>query len=148
MSEAIILRPATIEDAEILLDWRNDAETRRVSHKTSEVTIDEHAIWLSKILGNANRRLLVAEKGGVSVGALRADLSDGVWELSWTVAPKARGRGIAKRMVTLLAAEISGPIRAEIKACNTASARIAEYAGMVLNKEVEGILHFSRAALK
>ena len=148
MSKKITLRPATIEDADMLLDWRNDPETRKSSHSTLEVSKEEHVAWLSKTLGNANRKLLVAENNGAPVGTVRADFAEGVWELSWTVAPNSRGQGLAKLMVVLLASEISEPIRAEVKAINIASARIAEHAGMSFDREVEGILHYSREASK
>ncbi|MBW6487332.1 MAG: hypothetical protein K0B01_14400 [Syntrophobacterales bacterium] len=75
MNETITLRPATIQDADMLLDWRNDPETRKASHSTSEVVTEEHIAWLTKTLGNANRRLLVAEEDGAPVGTVRADLS-------------------------------------------------------------------------
>ncbi len=148
MKKTITLRPASMDDANILLEWRNDPETRRSSHNTSEVVWEEHLAWLKKTLSNTNRRLLVAEENGAPVGTVRADLSEGVWELSWTIAPKARRRGGAKRIVALLAQQISEPIRAEVKVGNVASARIAEHAGMVFIREVKGILHYSREALK
>ncbi len=148
MNETITLRQASIQDADMLLDWRNDPETRRASHSTSDVVKEEHIAWLKKTLSNPNRRLLVAEEDDSPVGTVRADLSEGVWELSWTVAQNARGRGVAKRMVALLAQQISVPIRAEVKSGNIASARIAEHAGMEFNREVEGILHYSREALR
>jgi RimJ/RimL family protein N-acetyltransferase len=148
MNEKITLRPATMKDADMLLDWRNDTQTRKASHSTSEVVKEEHVAWLSKTLVNANRKLLVAEENGASVGTVRADFSEGLWELSWTVAPNSRGQGVAKRMVALLANEITEPIRAEVKIENIASARIAEYAGMAFDREVEGVCHYSREALK
>jgi len=148
MSDTIRLRSATIQDTDLLLEWRNDPQTRKVSHHTAEVQRDEHISWLTKTLNNANRRLFVAEENGVPVGTVRADLSDGVYELSWTVAPNARGRGVGKRMVALLASQISGPIRAEVKAGNASSIRIAEYAGMEYDREDNGVLHYRRPALK
>jgi RimJ/RimL family protein N-acetyltransferase len=148
MNETIILRSATIQDADLLLEWRNDPETRKASHNTAKVQRDEHISWLSRTLNNPNRRLFVAEEDGVPVGTVRADLSEGVWELSWTVAPNARRRGVAKRMVALLAYQISDPIRAEVKAGNLASARIAEHAGMKFDREANGVLHYVRAALR
>jgi len=51
-------------------------------------------------------------------------------------------------MVALLASTIEEPIRAEIKAGNIASTRIAEYAGMTFNKEVKGVLYYHREAFK
>lgn len=148
MSETITLRLATIQDAELLLEWRNDPETRKASHNTAEVGRDEHVSWLSKTLDNPNRKLYVAEEAGIPVGTVRADAYEDVWELSWTVAPNARGKGVAKRMVALLAQQISEPIRAEVKADNMASALNAEHAGMIFHRELDGVLHYRRAALK
>jgi len=148
MNETITLRPATMEDADTLLEWRNDPDTRKASHNTAEVQRSDHVSWLSRTLGNPDRRLYVAEGNGEPVGTVRADFSDGVWELSWTVSPRARGRGVAKRMVALLANEIPEPIRAEVKTGNTSSARIAEHAGMVFQREIDGILHYKREALR
>lgn len=132
----------------MLLEWRNDPETRRASHDCAEVLRDEHVSWLTETLSNLRRRLFIAQENGVAVGTVRADFADGAWEFSWTVAPNARGRGIAKQMVALLAHEISEPIRAKIKAGNSASVRVAEHAGMELFREIDGILHYRRGALR
>lgn len=77
-------------------------------------------------------------------GFCRADHSDGVAELSWTVAPERRGKGVGSRMVSLAASQIDGPIRAEVKAGNEASRKIAEAAGMTLEREDGGVLYFAR----
>lgn len=148
MSESILLRAATLQDAQMLLDWRNDPETKKASHHVSEVVMEEHLTWLTKTLSESNTRLLVAEETGRPVGTVRAELSDGVWKLSWTIAPNARGRGVAKRMVALLARQIPEAIRAEIKAGNLASIRVAECAGLTFAREIDGVLHYSRDALK
>ena len=146
MNEKIKLRPATKQDADILLEWRNDPETRKASHNTLEIQRSDHLSWLSRTLGNPKRRLYVAEENNEPVGIVRADFADGVWELTWTVSPIARGRGVGKQMVAVLANEISEPIRAEVKTGNTSSARIAEHVGMVFERETNGILHYKRAA--
>jgi RimJ/RimL family protein N-acetyltransferase len=144
MKEALQLRPATLQDADLLLAWRNDPQTRAASHNSSEVAREDHLAWLSSSLANPNRRLFVAEEAGEAVGTVRADFSEGAWELSWTTAPQARGRGVAKRMVALLAQQIPDPIRAEVKVGNVASARIAQQAGMQFDREVDGVMHFKR----
>ena len=141
-------RPAMIQDADLFLGWRNDPKTRQMSHNTSEVLRDEHIAWLTKILHDANRKLFIAEEDGVPVGTVRADYSDGVCELSWTVAPSSRGGGVGKRMIAQFASQISDPVRAEIKVENYASIRIAEYAGMKFERENEGVLHYRREAIK
>lgn len=147
MGETLTLRPATLEDADLILAWRNDPETRRASHNTVKIQADEHNAWFSTVLKNPDRKLYIAEEQGMAVGSVRADLSQGVWELSWTVSPDARGRGIAKRMVALLANQIADPVRAEVKADNIASIRVAEYAGMKFQQDVDGVRHYRRDSL-
>ena len=58
-------RPAMIQDADLFLGWRNDPETRQMSHNTSEVLKDEHMAWLTKILHDANRKLFIAEEDSI-----------------------------------------------------------------------------------
>lgn len=126
----------------MLLEWRNDPDTRRNSHSTDEVNLADHVRWVEGTLKNPNRTLWVAELGGLPVGTVRADRDESGCELSWTVAPAARGKGIGKRMVAAAARQTSGPLRAEVKTGNVASARIAEAAGMRLESEREGVLYF------
>lgn len=148
MCKDISLRLATIKDADLLFRWRNDLETRNASRSTAIIKFDEHLLWLSQTLSNPNRKLYVAEENRVPVGTVRADLTQGVWELSWTVSPDARGQGVGKRMVAELAKQIFEPIRAEVKSGNHASIQIAKYAGMEIQSESNGILNYYRAALK
>lgn len=140
---AFRLRPATLQDAELLLAWRNDPQTRRSSHNNAQIELSAHLIWLEAALVNSSRQILIAEAEGVPVGSLRVDRqSDGVSELSWTVAPAARGQGVGRHMLAALLARISGPVRAEIKQGNTASIRIAESVGLTLNRAEADVLHY------
>jgi len=148
MSENMKLRPVTIEDADLLLEWRNDPQTRKASHNTAKLQREEHISWLTNTLNNVDRKLYIVEENRLPVGTVRAYYSQGEHELSWAVAPNARGRGLGKRMVALLANQITDPIRAEIKADNEASMRIAEYVGMKYVREENGVLHYRREALK
>ena len=140
----LTLRPASLEDAELLLAWRNDEETRRASLHQAEIGMPEHCAWLERSLSDAARQLFIAELDGRPVGTVRADLSNEGWELSWTVAPEMRGSGLAKQMVALLAERIDGPITAVVKIGNPASARIAEHVGMRLAREADGLLYYTR----
>lgn len=143
-TQGITLRPASVRDVESLYRWRTDAATRAASHNTSPIPFEEHVSWLVRLFADPTRRIYIAEHEGTPVGTVRADLRDGICELSWTVAPEFRGRGFGTKMVTLLATSISEPIEAEVKAGNIASIRIAAAAGMRLKKEADGVLHFFR----
>ena len=140
----MILRPATMDDADALLAWRNDPATRALSHNKANVEPHVHMEWLARSLASPDRRLLIAERTGVPVGTVRADLSNGVYELSWTVAPQARGQGVAKEMVAMAAAQIKETIRAQVLRGNEASVQVALNAGMKLQQEVGGVLYFER----
>lgn len=140
------LRLAKLDDAGILLEWRNNPATREASHNTVLISETEHIQWFKNILANENRTLYVAEIDGVLVGTVRMDWDTSGYELSWTVSPDMRGTGIGKAMVCKLANQISQSIRAEIKVGNIPSVRIAEGAGMVFQSENNGILHYSREA--
>lgn len=137
------LRIATLQDWEILLQWRNDEATRKNSHNTDIVQPEQHIKWLQSVINNPNRMLYIAEDNGVLVGTVRADKEESGYELSWTIAPEARGKGYGKQMVKLLSDQL-GVCRAEIKQGNASSVRIAEYAGLNFQKEENGILHYSK----
>jgi len=139
------LRKATFDDWKVLLDWRNDLETRQSSHNTEVVNEESHKKWLKSTLENTNRQLFVAMEQGVAVGTVRADYDSYSkdYVLSWTISPGARGKGIGKQMVKLLVDKLDDKIRAEIRKGNIASVKIAEYAGLLFKNEENGVLHFS-----
>jgi RimJ/RimL family protein N-acetyltransferase len=90
----------------------------------------DHTAWLSRVLADADRHLLVAEHGGRPVGTVRFDREGEAWEVSITVAPSARGRRLAVPM--LLAAERRlGPavIRANVHSDHAASLALFRRAG-------------------
>lgn len=87
---------------------------------------------------------MIAEEDGIPVGTVRIDYADGIYELSWTVAPEMRGRGIGKKMVSLVVQQIESPIRAKIYAGNEASVKIAEYCGMSYDREEDNFLFYLR----
>lgn len=137
------LRLATIEDAAMLLEWRNDAETRANSITQDIIMMDSHVAWLTKSLQNPMRELYIAEEDGQAIGTVRVDiLSDGAQELSWTVAPSVRGKGFGKQMIGLALQNLTGTIRAHIKLGNVSSIKIAEACGFQSMREHNGLLEF------
>lgn len=98
---------------------------------TDPVSLDRHADWFNRSLADPSRRILVAELHGTPVGVVRIDSAESV-ELSWTVAPEWRGRGIGRSMVAQAAGRVQGRCIARIRRENEASQAVAEAAGFRL----------------
>ncbi|WPZ34933.1 GNAT family N-acetyltransferase [Thalassobaculum sp. OXR-137] len=145
---AITLRPATADDSEDLLAWRNDPLTRANSRSGEPVTHEAHAAWMSRVAADANRHVWIALEGEAKVGSTSALLhEDGSVEISLTVAPEERGRRLASVLVTGAVAEVKAlwpdaRIRSEIKEGNTASRKAFEACGFEQVEERDGLLHY------
>src|SRR2546427_12691793 len=95
LNERIHFRPATLDDAKLLLEWRNDAVTLANSRNSDPVPVDAHLEWLKATLGNADQMLVIGELSGEPIGTVRFDrLTANTWEMSWTLAPEFRRRGL------------------------------------------------------
>lgn len=98
----VTLRPAAITDAETLWRWRNDIDTRRASWDGRTVALPDHVAWLRETLARPDRRLYVAMLGTAAVGTARLDVEGVAAEVSITVSPEWRGRGLAPRVLDAL----------------------------------------------
>jgi UDP-2,4-diacetamido-2,4,6-trideoxy-beta-L-altropyranose hydrolase len=136
------LKKVTLNDWETLFKWRNDTVTRENSHNSEPVSKEQHLSWLENSLQNENRILLMAYHNEVPAGTVRADIKEGVANLSWTISPDERGKGFGKLMVKKFVNQLAQPVHAEVKSGNVASIKIAEYAGLNKDYESEGIIHF------
>jgi UDP-2,4-diacetamido-2,4,6-trideoxy-beta-L-altropyranose hydrolase len=128
----LTLRPARMADARLLLEWRNDSATRLNSRKNAPITLDEHRAWLSRVLQSSDHLVRIAEASSTPVGVVRGLRIPEGWELSWTVAPGARGRGFGGQMLQHFTMGLSGRLVAMIRKGNFASAKIAANAGLRL----------------
>ncbi|MFX4219517.1 MAG: GNAT family N-acetyltransferase [Thalassobaculum sp.] len=144
----VTLRPITVEDSADLLAWRNDPLTRGNSRNPDAVTQQEHAAWLSRVTADPNWRVWIGVEGGVPVGTTSALRDDGgTVEISVTVAPAARGHGLAAVLVRLAVARAreiwpDARIRAEIKPDNRASRKAFESCGFVETEAHDGLLDY------
>lgn len=128
-------RPVTMQDAGLLLAWRNEPQVREMSFSSDPITPEEHRVWLTGVLADPNRTLLVAEHAGTPVGTLRFDRSADRALISVAAAPEARGRGLGTQMIAeatelQLAAhpQLAG-VLAEVQARNLPSLKAFERAG-------------------
>ena len=128
------LRPATQDDSADLLRWRNDPATREASVQQGEVSLADHVAWLEKALVSKDRLLFVGWRENQRLGQVRLDSrGQGAWEVSITVAPEQRGRGLAAAMLRAgeAAAKKVGAtlLTARIRQANTASLKAFKRAG-------------------
>lgn len=130
------LRKATMDDARRLFDWHNDPATRAASVNRDPVAWEDHLAWLEASLANPLREILIAEDG-VPLGTVRLD-KDVRTELSITLAPAARGHGLAAPLIALASQGI-GPVVARIRPDNAASRKAFLKAGFHFTHHAEGM---------
>jgi predicted dehydrogenase/L-amino acid N-acyltransferase YncA len=107
ISPPVTLRPAGEGDSARILEWRNDADTRRWSRTEQEVSAEEHTRWLARTLDDPGCTIWIGESDGSAIGQIRATRDEaGSAELHVTVAPEARGRGLG----TVLILEAAGRV--------------------------------------
>ena len=95
-------RPATLADSAFLLRLRNDAATVAAARRQQVVREDEHAAWLANCVVNPDRALMIVIRRGRRLGTYRLEgFGSTVVEVSLTVAPEWRGRGLAREVVAL-----------------------------------------------
>jgi len=142
LNKNIVYRIATIDDADILLSWRNDQETRAASINQSPISYDDHINWLNAVLSHGDRTLYIVEIHNTPSATIRVDvISPTQSELSWTVAPNSRGQGLGRLIVQgVIAMQPDMEFIAQVKSDNTASLAIAQSAGMVKQSEENGVI--------
>ena len=99
---ALFLRNATIEDAQDVFNWRNDPTTRANSFNKDELDLESHMLWFSKRLGRENTLMYILMNGSKKAGNIRIDIEGTTGEISYMIAPEARGKGYGKKILALL----------------------------------------------
>ena len=94
-------------DEALLLSWRSDEETQCASRASTPISVAQHHEWLSDSLRDSDRLLLVCEdQSKTPLATVRFDLDQRygqfvVYEVSLTVAPNARRRGVGMKALTV-----------------------------------------------
>ena len=131
----IRLRPATLEDGKIMLDWQTHPATRRYSRNPLPPRPEEHQKWLNNKLAEPDcvfNLILHDEKpaGVVRLDPTPAKAGRDSFEISVLVDPRLHGMGIATAAIRLATEMIPGArLVAEVDPRNIASAALFEGAG-------------------
>lgn len=108
---SVYLRPADREDAQIILEWRNDQQTRENSFSKDVIDSDTHLKWFEAKLADADCFLYILMDEDERVGQIRIDRVNAIGEVSYMIAPAKRGRGYGKQILKLAAEEMEGKVR-------------------------------------
>jgi RimJ/RimL family protein N-acetyltransferase len=144
------LRPASADDEARLLEWRNDPQTRAMAITQAPVPLADHRRWLAARLDDADTLLTIAEEDGEPVGTVRLDRhSPAEAELSITIAPSARGRGLARLAIELGVEQARrqwgvARVTARIRPENAASLRAFAAAGFATVSEADDLVEVAR----
>lgn len=141
------LRKATLADADLLLAWRNDPETRANSRNGNPITKDEHAAWMKRAVdpGHQDQLVLIAYDSRGPIGVLRFSGRDhDNYEVSIAIAPTRRGEGLGFRVLKLGCDAMKGFLVAEIKSVNLPSRKIFEKCGFEEISEHGGYMLYRR----
>jgi RimJ/RimL family protein N-acetyltransferase len=74
----IKLRPAVLEDAEMVFNWRNDAFIVSLSFSQHTVRWDEHIKWFGETISGNTRKMFIIQNGDQPIGQVRYDRLDEV----------------------------------------------------------------------
>lgn len=162
----IVLRKASMKDAELLYEWKNDKETIENSISKRGVTMEEHLKWLQGVIENPQRQLFILDVGGISVGQLRLDLEvmstaeiktdendltqnrqgKGITaEISYGLGAEYRGKGLGKVLLeeaeTLAKLFHLAELTAEVLPHNVASQKLFQKLGYTEEQKKELYLY-------
>lgn len=129
------VRDATMQDAELMYRWRNDARIREVSREGEKISLTDHMLWLEASLSRPDRIILIGLTANNNpIGVVRFDaLAQARFEVSIYLDPERIGGGIGRALLAAAEKELvrrtNSPI--DIIAVILAGNRVSE--GLFLN---------------
>lgn len=108
LGHSLFLRPATIDDCDLLFNWANDPQVRANSFNSDPIPYDNHVAWFNKLLSSKDQLQYILMEGSsykdTPVGQIRISLSEDKKEglIGYSIDPKFRGRGYGRRILELI----------------------------------------------
>ncbi len=126
----LIIRPASVNDEELLLRWANDPLVRENSFNSSLIAAEEHKRWFYRRLRNFEvQKIFICETvTGLPIGQVRFELDQAEWVIDYSVFGYARGRRLACGMLRAALRELKKQVEcavvvATVKPANVPSAK-------------------------
>ncbi len=147
-------RTATMEDADIILAWRNHPSSREFSRQTEQIHRDEHVAWLAARLKKVQMEpfyLFIENNSAVGMSRLDA-LSESIdkYEISILIDPSQHGKGLGTKILgltceTIFSLHPKHTIVAHIHEDNYSSQKLFRSAGFELLPSIGGFLRFEKS---
>lgn len=126
----LIIRPASVNDEELLLRWANDPLVRENSFNSSLIAAEEHKRWFYRRLRNFEvQKIFICETvTGLPIGQVRLELDQTEWVIDYSVVGYARGRRLAGGMLRAALRELKNQVGcvvvvAKVKPANVSSVK-------------------------
>jgi UDP-2,4-diacetamido-2,4,6-trideoxy-beta-L-altropyranose hydrolase len=135
---SMIMRPVEARDCRMLWEWANDRMVRQVSFSSAAIPWEEHGRWFSEKLHDPTCLFLMFEDDGNPAGTARIQCTTAIdAEISVTIAPQYRGRGLASHLIEqaidrAFANFATQRVHALVKPDNLASSKSFESSGFFL----------------
>ncbi|MGH8176174.1 MAG: UDP-2,4-diacetamido-2,4,6-trideoxy-beta-L-altropyranose hydrolase [Steroidobacter sp.] len=143
-TDTLRLERATLADAGLLLDWRNDPLARAMSLDRSPVSWHDHKRWLAHQLADDRVHLFIGTADEVPIGQVRLDLRGEAGVVSYSVDAALRGAGFGEALLRAAVCSCVDPPHggfvANVRAENAASRKIFQRLGW---SEVQNDVSFS-----
>jgi|LakMenEpi03Aug12_release.lakeMendotaPanAssembly.Ray.scaffolds.fasta_scaffold1227342_1 RimJ/RimL family protein N-acetyltransferase len=146
-------RTATLNDAAVLLAWRNDSSAREFSINSEIIPMDEHLMWLSDRLQRVQLEpFFLFAMGDNLIGMSRLDVvsgSDYKNEISILVDSRQRSKGIGARILNITCNSFFNlhpdkSIVANVHRSNFVSQKLFERGGFKLITSEDEFLSFEK----
>jgi RimJ/RimL family protein N-acetyltransferase len=147
----LTVRRAGGEDEALVLEWANDALTRRNAFNPERISAATHQAWFRDRLRcqDSCRFYIIGTRNGVPLGQVRFECREHGWEISYVLSPYFRGRGLGR---SLLAAALdqfkselpSAKVFGRVKPANVRSVKVFEALAFDRAAESDDVLVFEK----
>jgi len=150
----ITQRTATMEDADILLTWRNHPNTRKFSRNPEKILVRQHIRWLADRLGKTQLQpfyLFIEDGRAIAMSRLDAvPESIQKYQISILVDPDRHGEGLGTKILSLTCESFfhmypENTIVAYINLNNHVSQKLFIKAGFRLKSSLDEFQYFEKS---
>lgn len=134
----VCLRKAEETDIDLIYTWANDLTVRSNSFHTHMIPYEEHMEWFARVMASDSADLYILVVDEKPVGQIRLDIVGDEAEISYSIAPDARGRGYGKTILEKIYDKVKceypgiNRLKARVKQSNAISKRVFESEGYAM----------------